>query len=197
MMYEVPLSRIDELADVSAEAFGGCDDLLGDFVFQNEPHHFLLKKRLFRSLVTSCSPRAIRQAISPNLEAVSIWFPPGMAPLEDAHLTPFGGQDFADLETIERMQAVNDVVGALTEHLGQEPQWYLHLVAVRPQFRGRKYSSLLIRPMLDQARKEDVPSTLITKFPENVGKYEKWGFKVVEEMAVPHSPGKFFSMRRD
>ena len=197
MMYEVPLSRIDELADVSAEAFLGGDDPLGDFVFQNEPHQLLLKERLFRFLVTSCSPRAIRQAISPNLEAVSIWFPPGMVPLEDAHLAPFSAQDFVHSGTLERMQAVNDVVAALTGHLGQEPQWYLHLVAVLPHFRGRKYSSLLTRPMLDRARKENLPSTLITKFAANVRKYQSWGFKVVEEMAVPHSPGKFFAMRRD
>lgn len=196
-MYEIPLSRIDELADVAAEAFLGCSDPLGDFVFQNEPHHLLLKKRLFRSIVTSCSPTAVRQATSPDLEAVSIWFPPGMAPLEDAHLAPFSTEDFADSGTIERVQAVNDVVAALTGHLGQEPQWYLHFVAVRPQFRGRKYSSRLIRPMLDHARNENLPSTLITKFPENIQKYRSWGFEVAEEMTVPHSQGGFASMRRN
>ena len=196
-MYEIPLSRIDELADVSADAFIGCDDLVGNFVFQNEPLQYPLKRQFFRSLVTSCAARAIRQAISSRLEAVSIWFPPGMAPLEDAHLAPFIAGDFADPRTIERMQAVNDVVAELTGHLGQEPQWYLHLVAVRPQFRGRRYSSLLIKPMLDQAGKENLPSTLITKFAENVRKYESWGFKVVKEMRVPHSQGKFFSMRKD
>jgi GNAT superfamily N-acetyltransferase len=95
------------------------------------------------------------------------------------------------------MQAVNDLVAALTGHLGQEPQWYLHLVAVRPQFRGRRYSSLLIRPMLEQARKESLPSTLITKCPENVRKYESWGFTVVRDTSVPPFQRKFFSMRKD
>lgn len=196
-MYEVPLSRIDEMAEMSAEAFLSCNDLIGDFVFQNEPNHLLLRKRLFRSLVTSCSATAVRQATSPDLEGVSIWFPPGMAPLEDAHLAPFSPGDFADPKTMERMQAVNEAVAVLTSRLGQEPQWYLHLVAVRPQFRGLKYSSQLIKPVLEQARTEQLPSTLITKFPENTLKYRNWGFEVVDELAVHGSPGKFFAMRRD
>ncbi len=196
MLYEVPLSRIDEVADVSAEAFIGSDDPIGNFMFQNEPHHLALKTRFFRSLVTSCSPNAVRQAISPNLEAVSIWFPPGMDHSEDAEPDPFGTHDFADPATMERMQAVNEVIAALTEHLGQEPQWYLHLVAVRPQFRDRRYSSALIRPMLAKADEENLPCTLITPSLGNVRKYESWGFKVVRELPVPRSLEKFVSMRR-
>jgi len=194
---EIPLTRIEKVADVSAEAFISCDDPIGNFMFQNEPNHLVLKKRFFRSLVTSCSPKAVRQAISPNFEAVSIWFPPGMDHSEGADTDPFKAEDFADLGTMEKMKAVNDVIGLLTEHLGQEPQWYLHLVAVRPQFRGRKYSSLLIRPMLDKATRENLPCTLITQRLDNVRKYESWGFKVINEMPVPRSHEKFFSMRRD
>ena len=75
MLYEVPLDRIDEMADASADAFVGANDPMGNFMFQNEPDHLVLKRRFFRSLVTSCSPKAIRQGISPNLEAISLWFP--------------------------------------------------------------------------------------------------------------------------
>ena len=196
MLYEVPLSRIDEVADVSDAAFIGCNDPIGNFMFQNEPNHLLLKGRFFRSIVTSCSPKAIRHGLSPNLEAVSIWFPPGMDHSEDVDLDPLSTQDFVNPGTIEKMQAVNDVIAALTEHLGQESQWYLHLVAVRPQFRGLRYSSLLIRPMLAKAEEENIPCTLITQSLENVRKYEHWGFKVVKEMPVSCSQEKFFSMRK-
>jgi len=196
MLYEVPLSRIDEVADVSDAAFIGCNDPIGNFMFQNEPNHLLLKGRFFRSIVTSCSPKALRHALSPDMEAVSIWFPPGMDHSEDVDLDPLSTQDFVNPGTIEKMQAVNDVIAALTEHLGQESQWYLHLVAVRPQFRGLRYSSLLIRPMLAKAEEENIPCTLITQSLENVRKYEHWGFKVVKEMPVSCSQEKFFSMRK-
>lgn len=197
MLYEVPLSRINEMADVTAEAFIARNDPIGNFMFQNEPAHLVLKKRFFRSLVTSCSPKAVRQAISSGFEAVSIWFPPGMDHSEDAEADPFREQDFADPGTMKRMEAVNGIIAALTEGLGREPQWYLHLVAVPPKFLGRGYSSRLVRPMLDRARSAGLPCTLITQSMENVRVYEHWGFKPVKEMSVPDSREKFYSMRKD
>ena len=196
-MYEVPLSRINDAADATVDAFIAASDPIGNFMFQDEPNHLILKKRFFRSLVTSCPSKAVRHGISPSLEAVSIWFPPGMDHSEDTDTDPFCAQDFACPGTMERMQAVNDVISALTARLGQKPQWYLHLVAVRPQFRDKKFSSLLIRPMLTRAEKEGLPCTLITQSAENVRKYEHWGFKVVSEMPVARSQEKFYSMRKD
>lgn len=197
MLYEVPLERINEMADVCAEAFITNNDPIGNFMFQNEPNHLALKRRFFRSLVTSCSPGAARQGISPNLEAVSIWFPPGMGHSEDLDTDPFSVQDFVDPETMKRMLAVNEVIAALTAHLGHEQQWYLHLVAVRPQFMNQGYSSQLIKPMLAQAKSKKFPCTLITQSMENVRKYEHWGFKVMKEMPVFSCEEKFYSMRKD
>jgi len=197
MLYEVPRDRIDEAAEATAEAFIGSCCPIGAFMFQDEPLCEVLKGRFYRALMTSCSPKAVIHGSSPRLEAVSIWFPPGMDHSEDAEQDPFSPQDFADPGTMGRIQAVNDVIDALTGHLGDEPQWYLHLVAVRPQFTGHGYASLLVRPMLARAAGEGLPCTLITQTMDNVRKYEHWGFKVVKEMAVPNSREKFCSMRKD
>lgn len=197
MLYEVPGDRIDEAADATADAFIGASDPIGIFMFQNEPDHLVLKRRFYRSLVTVCSPKAVTHGISMGLEAVSIWFPPGLDHSEDTDPDPFNAEDFADPGTMGRMQAVSDVIDALTGDLGQEPQWYLHLVAVRPQFVDRGYASLLVRPMLVMAAAEGLPCTLITQSIENVRKYEHWGFQVVKEMPVPGTREKFCSMRKD
>jgi GNAT superfamily N-acetyltransferase len=197
MLYEVPRDKIDEAADATADAFIGASCPIGIFMFQNEPDHLILKRRFYRSLVTSCPPTAVILGTSPGLEAVSIWFPPGTDHSEDEDQDPFSPEDFTDPGTMERMQAVNDVIDALTGHLGEEPQWYLHLVAVRPEFADRGYASLLVRPMLERAAKEGIPCTLITQTMENVRKYEHWGFQVVKEMPVPGSREKFCSMRKE
>jgi N-acetylglutamate synthase-like GNAT family acetyltransferase len=196
MPYEVPLSRINEMADVSAEAFLASNDPIGNFIFHNEPNHLSLKRRFFRCLVTSCSPDAVRQGLSSALEAVSVWFPPGMDHSKDLDTDPLRPQDFTDPETVKKLQAVNDIISALTAHLGQEPQWYLHLIAVRSQFRNQGYSSRLISPMLARAENENLPCTLITQSINNLRKYEHWGFKLVKEMPVPGSQEKFYSMRK-
>jgi len=197
MLYEVPLSRVNEMAAVAAEAFIGANDPMGNFMFQNEPNHLALKKRVFSSLVKCCSPEAMRHAISPSMEAVSIWFPPGVGHSEDVNTDPFKPEDFIDCDTMERIHAVNEAISALTKHLGTEPQWYLHLVAVLPHCMGRGYASLLIRPMLLRAEKESYPCTLITQRMENVRKYEHFGFKILEDMPVDDSGEKFYSMRKD
>ncbi len=197
MLYEVPLDRISEMADISADAFIGAADPIGNFMFRTEVDPLSLKRRFFRSLVTSCSPEAVRQGTSPGLEAVSIWFPPGMDHSQDKDPDPLGEQDFTDPGTMERMLAVNEVIAALTARLGAEPQWYLHLVAVAPKFRSLGYSSQLLRPMMERAGKAGLPCTLITQSAENVRKYEHWGFKVASEMTVPRSQEKFYSMRKD
>ena len=193
----MPRDLIDKAADATADSFIGAACPIGIFMFRGEPDHLALKRRFYRSLVTSCSPKAVIHTTSPDLEAVSIWFPPGMDHSEDVDLDPFVPGDFQDPGTMDRMQAVNDVIDALTGHLGDEPQWYLHLVAVRPQFSGRGYASLLTKPMLVKAAAEDLPCTLITQTMNNVRKYEHWGFSVVKEMAVPGSGEKFCSMRKD
>ena len=194
--YEIPIDQVGRMADVAADAFIGNNDPIGNFIFQNEPDHLKLKRRFFRSLVTSCSPTALRQAISPNLEAILIWFPPGMDHSGDEDSDPFILSDFADPRTMEKLQNVNDVITDLTENLGNEPQWYLHLVAVFPKFMGHRYSSLLTSPILIRADKAYLPCTLITQRLDNIRKYEHWGFKVVQEMPVPDSQEKFWSMRR-
>jgi ribosomal protein S18 acetylase RimI-like enzyme len=197
MLFDVPRDRMGEAADAAADAFIGASCPIGTFMFRDEPDHLVLKRRFYRSLVTACSPRAVIYATSPNLEAVSIWFPPGMDHAEDDDPDPIGAEDLVYPGTLERMEAVNGVIHTLTENLGMEPQWYLHLVAVRPQFFGRGFASHLIRPMLARAAKEGLPCTLITQTMENVSRYEHWGFEVVMEMAVPGSGERFCSMRRD
>jgi len=197
MLYEVPRDRFGEAADVAADAFIGASCPVGAFMFQNEPDHLALKRRFYRSLVTACPPKAVASAASPGLEAVSIWFPPGMDHSEDDDPDPITPEELADPGTLERMEAVSGVIDALTEKLGQEPQWYLHLGAVRPEFFGRGYASRLVAPVLARAAEEGLPCTLITQTMGNVRTYEHWGFEVVKVMPVPGSGERFCSMRRD
>jgi len=133
-VYEVPLSRLDEMADVSAEAFITNKDPIGSFLFDHVLNHLELKKRFFRSLVTSCSPGALRLASSEKMEAIRIWFPSGMWHDEDAEVDPFRPEDFTDPETFTRLGAVGRIIAELTAGIGNDPQWYLHLVAVRPDY---------------------------------------------------------------
>jgi GNAT superfamily N-acetyltransferase len=197
MHIEIPIDEISKMADVTADAFMDCNDPIGNFIFYHEPEHLKLKRRFFRSLVTTCPPSALRMGMTSEMAAVAIWFPPGMDHSGDEDADPFLESDFQHQETMERLIQVGNVINVLTENLGNEPQWYLHLVAVSPKFMGHRYSSLLVEPILKRADEEGLPCTLITQRLDNVRKYEHWHFEVVKEMQVPGSGEKFYSMRRD
>jgi len=197
MLYEVPWDKTEEAAEATASAFIGAGCPIGTFVFGNEPDPPALERKLYRSLVTACSKKVVIHGTSPALEALSIWFPPGVDHSEDVDPDPFSADEFTDKKTMGKLEAVNNVIEALTGNLCEEPQWYLHLVAVRPQFTGRGYASQLVRPMLARAERDGLPCTLITQTMDNVHLYERWGFQVVTEMAVPGSREKFCSMRKD
>ena len=185
------------MADISAEAFMDHNDPIGNFIFGDEPNRRVLSKRFFRALVTSCSPKVLRLATSPEMEAISIWFPPGLGHEDDVDADPFKPEDFTQPDTLKKMQAVSDVITALTAELGHEPQWYLHLLAVRTKCSDKGHCSALLEPVFARAKAEGLPCTLITQSMQNALKYGHWGFRVIKEMTVPDSRETFYSMRRD
>ena len=65
MLYEVPPDKIDEAADATADAFIGARCPLGTFMFRNEPDPLALKRKFYRSLVTSCSKKVVIHGTSP------------------------------------------------------------------------------------------------------------------------------------
>ena len=196
-IYHVPPESIPMMAEMTADAFIGNDDPIGNFIFQAEPNHLILKRRFFRSIVTSSPPSAVYQASSKDMEAMAIWFPPGMDHSQDIDVDPFLESDFQDPETWNRIQAVMEAIMDLTSDLGDSPQWYLHLIAVPPQHANHHHASGLLAPMIQRARDEGLPCTLITQREENIQRYLHWGFTVVKERQVSGSNERFTAMRKD
>ncbi|MCX6355116.1 MAG: hypothetical protein NTZ78_09475 [Candidatus Aureabacteria bacterium] len=62
MLYEVSLSRVNEMAPLLRSRSLKPTTPWGNFMFQNEPNHLAFKKRFFNSLVKACSIEALRLA---------------------------------------------------------------------------------------------------------------------------------------
>ena len=79
----------------------------------------------------------------------------------------------------------------------EEPHWLLDALGVDPSRRSRGIGSALVRWGLERAASDGVPATLETGRPENVGYYERLGFRVVlEGEPAPGGPHVWF-MRLD
>jgi len=76
------------------------------------------------------------------------------------------------------------------------PHWYLHNIAVEPDYQGRGYGSALIREMLLKIDEQNFPCYLETQNKKNIAMYEKFGFKVLEETTVQGTGYALYFMLR-
>lgn len=86
---------------------------------------------------------------------------------------------------IARARPALDVQEALHKKHAPEPHYYLDNIGVLAEARGKGLASLLIRPFLQQADAQHVAAYTDTYTAANVPLYEHFGFKVVEEAAIP------------
>jgi ribosomal protein S18 acetylase RimI-like enzyme len=64
------------------------------------------------------------------------------------------------------------------------PHWYLMAVGVAPEVQGRGYCSKLLKPVLDICDRTQTPAYLENSKAENTRMYERFGFKVTEELEI-------------
>jgi GNAT superfamily N-acetyltransferase len=70
-----------------------------------------------------------------------------------------------------------------------EPHYYLPLVGVELEWRGRGLGTALMRPIVDRCDEEKVPAYLEATSPRNRALYERHGFEVTEQFSLgPGSP---------
>jgi GNAT superfamily N-acetyltransferase len=138
-------------------------------------------------------------APSPNLEGIAVWllskyYPMGIWNLLRAVPLPdlFG---FA-VSGAMKMNAMGRYVDEVHHRLAPFNHWYLLLLGVDPQFQGMGYASRLVRPMLSRADQEKLPCYLETNDPKDVTIYQHFGFKIIEEDTIPHTPVKNWAMLR-
>jgi GNAT superfamily N-acetyltransferase len=77
------------------------------------------------------------------------------------------------------------------------PHWYLWALGVEPGRQGQGIGGRLLQPVLTQADKDGVPCYLETQTARNVAFYQKRGFKVVNDGAVPNQEIRIWTMLRE
>ena len=75
--------------------------------------------------------------------------------------------------------------------------WYLGVLAVDPEYQGKGLGSQLVRGMLTRIDEEGLPCYVETEGEKNVAMYERFGFEVLEEYAIPDTKDKLVAMLRE
>jgi ribosomal protein S18 acetylase RimI-like enzyme len=154
---------------------------------------------MFRNAVRSSLGSGEILATSPAMEGVAIWFlsgpgtqlPPGPSLVE--RLTSL----FTDRKEAKRRRDFMNYMNDVKQRVMPSRHWYLGLLGVDPAFRGKGFSSRLLRPMLARADRERLPCYVDTQLKANLALYEHFGFRVVEGGIIPGSNVTSWAMVRE
>ena len=116
------------------------------------------------------------------------WLPPGTKPphgMRQVRVTIAAGRALA--------RGRNRITGIrLLDKVGRahpsEPHWYLALLGVDPTFQGQGFGGALLRRQLTLCDETQTPAFLETQKPDNLPFYERFGFKVTDQLRVGSSP---------
>lgn len=87
-------------------------------------------------------------------------------------------------------------LGVIERAHPREPHWYLAVLGTDPPHQGRGIGSALMDPVLARCDAEGLGGYLESSKPDNVPYYERFGFRVTGEIALPDGP-PLWSMWRD
>ena len=128
----------------------------------------------------------------------SVWLPPGEWEVTPERASAAGLNDLPGAIGEEAAGRFFSALGAVEPyHREVPPHWYLMVVGVSPEGRGRGLGRALIRPIMDRAEAAGLPCYLETAQPDNVSFYERLGFEQVVDLVEPYSGLRLWTFRRD
>lgn len=77
---------------------------------------------------------------------------------------------------------------ALERARPREPHWYLAVLGTDPAWQGKGTGSALVHPVLDRCDHDGLGAYLESSKERNVLYYQRFGFTVTGEIAIPNGP---------
>jgi GNAT superfamily N-acetyltransferase len=124
-----------------------------------------------------------------TIGAAALWDPPGrwkQSTREQLMMLPSFFFGFGLSVTTARK--LGQLLDQMKSQHPEEPHWYLAVIGSDPSVRGKGYGQALMQSRLDRVDAEHAPAYLESSKSENVPYYQRFGFEVTGELAVPDGP---------
>lgn len=138
--------------------------------------------------------RAIEQGTAYYIDGYSgaaLWLEPNVHPDFDAIAT-LVQQSIAP----EDQALLFEVFEQMAHYHITEPHWYLPLMGVEPAQQSLGYGAALIKSVLEQCDRDQIPAYLESTKPENVPFYERRGFELIGTVQLETAPPVFSMLRK-
>ena len=137
---------------------------------------------------------------SPAVEGVAVWLPSDKAEVTLWRAFRAGGmglQRHLGKESMDRLMAFSTAIDDLHKKHLPSPHCYLFFIGVDPSYQGQGYAGRLLRPMLNRLDTNKIPCYLNTQNEKNIGLYEHFGFRVIDQLTLPGTDILHTAMQRD
>jgi ribosomal protein S18 acetylase RimI-like enzyme len=194
-------SETDELIALYRRAFW--DDPAIVFMLPDEKHRARTMDAYMRMQIRYGFRygRVLTIADEGRLRVGSVWLPPGEAP---PHLLGLIRCGFVQLllsnpnvPSLRKFFALSAEIEKLHKKDVPKQHWYLMLLAVDPPDQGKGFGGAVLGPELEEADRRGLPCYVETTKARNVPFYEKQGFVVKKEIAIPMGGPPVWTMIRE
>ena len=196
-LYLVPPERLDELAEIAADAY------------QNYPLHNWLtndvydpvaSKLIMKTTLIAMKDDAVIYADSEDLNGFAVWIPLGFTGSKTLPFLRNGGVQLllhSGLGIVKKLLVYETFAMKLKKKYTGHVDWYLYNLSVRQSAQGKGIASKLMKPMLHFCDDEKMIAYLETNKESNVQLYNHYGFQLQETQMVPGSSVQHYSLVRN
>lgn len=169
------------------------DDPISRFLFPNDRTRLARLAAFYRQVIRSMRDDGAVYTDS-RVSGAAIWRAPSPPAIGRARALREGFRMLLLLRrAVSRAMLLEN---AISEARPREPHWYLAILGTDPSQQGRGIGSALLEPVLRRCDADGVPAYLESSKEQNIAFYQRHGFRVTRELAVPGGP-TLWSMRRD
>jgi ribosomal protein S18 acetylase RimI-like enzyme len=190
-------NQITDAARVLARSFQ--DDILTYFMFPDEEERKKHAQYFFEFIVRYGILFGDVYTVSQNIEGVAAWLGSKNAEFPLSNLEKAGVSTFithAGPEAGERMKLFTEFLRFTREEIVPYPHYAFWILGVAPEHQRKGYASTLIRLKVEQFDRDRITSYLETQTLENVSLYERFDFRIVKTVPIPHSDRLLYCMVR-
>ena len=196
-LYLVPEHRLDELAEIAADAYQNYP--LHNW-FTNGVYDPIASKIIMKTTLAAMKDDAVIYADSEDLNGFAVWIPLGFTGSKTIPFLRNGGVRLllhSGLGIIGKLLVYESFAMKLKRKYTGHVDWYLYNLSVRSSAQGKGIASKLMRPMLRFCDDEKMLVYLETNKESNVPMYQHYGFELQETKMIPGSSVEHYSMVRN